>query len=102
MPQDHWLPGFNYNVEAWDAAGMHYETLAICRQLTYARAVFKVAVERSPPAGSRSAAPRSLAAVHAQNAPAELGAREPSEQRDWIQPGGGAGRMERCCLLVHS
>jgi len=28
---DHWLPGFNFNVEEWDAKGLHYETLAICR-----------------------------------------------------------------------
>jgi hypothetical protein len=33
MPQDHWLPGFNFNVEDWDAKGLHYETLAICRSL---------------------------------------------------------------------
>jgi hypothetical protein len=37
MAQDHCLYGFNYNVEAWDAAGLHYETLAICRQFAYAR-----------------------------------------------------------------
>jgi hypothetical protein len=33
MPQDHWLPGFNFNVEEWDAKGQTYETLAICRTL---------------------------------------------------------------------
>jgi hypothetical protein len=33
MPQDHWLPGFNFNVEEWDAKGQTYETLAICRSL---------------------------------------------------------------------
>jgi hypothetical protein len=27
---DHWLPGFNFNVEEW-FDGDHYETLAICR-----------------------------------------------------------------------
>jgi hypothetical protein len=32
--ENHWLPGFNFNVEEWDAKGLHYETLAICR---YAR-----------------------------------------------------------------
>jgi hypothetical protein len=32
MPQDHWLPGFNFNVEEW-FEGDHYETLAICRSL---------------------------------------------------------------------
>jgi hypothetical protein len=48
MAQDHWLHGFNYNVEEWDADGLHYETLAICGQLAHARAVFKVAVEEKP------------------------------------------------------
>jgi hypothetical protein len=33
MPQDHWLPAFNFNVEEWDAKGQTYETLAICRTL---------------------------------------------------------------------
>jgi len=32
MPHDHWLPGFNFNVEEW-FEGDHYETLAICRGL---------------------------------------------------------------------
>jgi len=27
-PAVHWLPGFNFNVEEWDAKGLHYETLA--------------------------------------------------------------------------
>jgi len=48
MAEDHWLHGFNYNVEAWDADGLHYETLAICRQLAYAREVFRVAIEEKP------------------------------------------------------
>jgi hypothetical protein len=48
MAQDHWLHGFNYNVEEWDAEGLHYETLAICRQLAFARAMFKVAIEEKP------------------------------------------------------
>ncbi len=48
MAQDHWLHGFNYNVEAWDADGLHNETLAICRQLAYARAVFKQAIAEKP------------------------------------------------------
>jgi len=39
-PPDHWLPGFNFNVEEWDAQGLHYETLAICRSLALARAAF--------------------------------------------------------------
>jgi hypothetical protein len=37
--EDHWLPGFNFNVEEWDAEGLSYETLAICRTLALARAV---------------------------------------------------------------
>lgn len=27
--QDHWLPGFNSDVEEWDAKGLTYETQAI-------------------------------------------------------------------------
>jgi hypothetical protein len=34
--EDHWLPGFNFNVEEWDDKGLHYETLAICRQAAVA------------------------------------------------------------------
>jgi hypothetical protein len=47
-PQDHWLPGFNFNVEEWDAKGQNYETLAICRSLAHARAVFDVAIVEKP------------------------------------------------------
>jgi hypothetical protein len=46
--QDHWLPGFNFNVEEWDAEGLHYETLAICRSLALARAAFAAAVAEKP------------------------------------------------------
>jgi len=45
---DHWLPSFNFNVEEWDAEGLHYETQAICRTLVTARAAFEVAVEEKP------------------------------------------------------
>ena len=45
MPQDHWLPGFNFNVEEWDTEGLHYETRAICCSLALTRAALKVAVE---------------------------------------------------------
>ena len=48
MTQDHWLHGFNYNVEAGDADGLHYETLAICRSLAVARAAFKEAIAEKP------------------------------------------------------
>jgi hypothetical protein len=46
--EDHWLPGFNFNVEEWDAKGQTYETLAICRTLTLARAAFEVAIKERP------------------------------------------------------
>jgi len=42
--EDHWLPGFNFNVEEWDAEGLHYETRAICRSLTFAHAAFAAAI----------------------------------------------------------
>jgi hypothetical protein len=48
MPQDHWLPGFNFNVEEWDAKGQTYETLAIRRTLALARAAFEVAIKEKP------------------------------------------------------
>jgi hypothetical protein len=38
--QDHWLPGFNFNIEEW-FEGDHYETLAIFRTLALARAAFR-------------------------------------------------------------
>ena len=38
--ENHWLPGFNFNVEEWDAKGETYETLAICRSLALAGAAF--------------------------------------------------------------
>jgi hypothetical protein len=41
--QDHWLPGFNFNVEEW-FEGDRYETLAICHTLALARAAFEVAI----------------------------------------------------------
>jgi hypothetical protein len=44
MPQDHWLPGFNFNVEEWDAKGPSYETLTICRTLELTRAAFAAAI----------------------------------------------------------
>ena len=45
---DHWLPGFNFNVEEWDTEGLHYETLAICRSLTTARAAIAIAIAEKP------------------------------------------------------
>jgi hypothetical protein len=51
MPPDHWLPGFNFNVEEWPASGYNYETLAICRTLALARAAFDAAVAEKPNGG---------------------------------------------------
>jgi hypothetical protein len=45
---DDWLPGFNFNVEEWDAEGLHYETLAICRSLALARTVLAAAIAEKP------------------------------------------------------
>jgi hypothetical protein len=44
---DHWLPGFNLNVEEW-FDGDRYETLAICRTLALAQGAFKVAIAEKP------------------------------------------------------
>jgi len=47
--ENHWLPGFNFNVEEWDATGQNYATLAICRLLELvARAVFAAAIAEKP------------------------------------------------------
>jgi hypothetical protein len=46
-PPDHWLPGFNFNVEEW-FEGDRYETLAICGTLVLAYAAFEVAVKGKP------------------------------------------------------
>jgi hypothetical protein len=43
----HWLPGFNFNVEEW-FEGDRCETLAVCRMLELARAVFAAAVAEKP------------------------------------------------------
>jgi hypothetical protein len=45
--EDHWLPGFNFNVEEW-FEGDQYETLAICRTFAFARAVFEAAIVEKP------------------------------------------------------
>jgi hypothetical protein len=51
MPQDHWLHGFNFNVEEWGDCD-RYETLAICRTLALARAAFTEAIAEEPSGGS--------------------------------------------------
>jgi hypothetical protein len=48
MPQDFWLLGFNFNVEEWDAKGLTYERLAICRTLALARAALTAAIAEKP------------------------------------------------------
>jgi hypothetical protein len=45
--ENHWLPGFNFNVEEW-FEGDRYETLAICRTLEPARVAFAAAVAEKP------------------------------------------------------
>jgi hypothetical protein len=45
--ENHWLPGFNFNVEEW-FEGDQYETLAICRSLDLARAAFNAAIAEKP------------------------------------------------------
>ena len=52
MPPDHWLPGFNFNVEEWDAKGLYDQTLAICRSLAPDRAVFSAAIAEEPATAS--------------------------------------------------
>jgi hypothetical protein len=47
--ENHWLLGFNFNVEEW-FEGDRYETLAICRSLELARAAFAYAVAEKPAA----------------------------------------------------
>lgn len=49
MADDHWLPGFNFNVEEWPKSG-GVETLAICRTLALAEAAFRAAVAAKPAA----------------------------------------------------
>ena len=46
--ENHWLPGFNFNVEEWDARGDTYETLAMCCSLAAARGAFEVAIAENP------------------------------------------------------
>ena len=41
-------PEFNFNVEEWDAQGLHYETLADCATLELARVVFAAAIAKKP------------------------------------------------------
>jgi hypothetical protein len=45
--ENHWPPGFNFNVEEWYEDD-RYETLAICRSLGLARAAFAAAIAEKP------------------------------------------------------
>jgi hypothetical protein len=47
--EDHWLPGFSFNVEEW-FEGDRYETLAICRSLELACTVFNFTIAEKPAA----------------------------------------------------
>jgi hypothetical protein len=47
VPQDHWLPGFNFTVEEW-FEGDRYETLAVCVTLELARVVIETAIAKKP------------------------------------------------------
>jgi hypothetical protein len=49
--ENHWLPGFNFNVEERNAEGLHYETMAICCSLELTRAVFVAPSRSSCPFG---------------------------------------------------
>jgi len=54
MPQDRRLPGSNFNVEEWDAKGLTYETLAICRTLSlgHKHVIPRLEAERHSPSFS--------------------------------------------------
>jgi hypothetical protein len=55
MPQDHWLPGFNFNIEEWDAKWLTYETLA-----TAAHSKLWSGVVPRPERGAGAASTRSI------------------------------------------
>jgi hypothetical protein len=46
-PQDHWLRCF-FNIEEWDAAGLTYETLAICRNARPGPLRVRIAIAEKP------------------------------------------------------
>lgn len=46
---EHWLPGFNFNVEEWTEGGKDIErTIAICSTVWAANAVFNAAIREKP------------------------------------------------------
>jgi hypothetical protein len=46
--KDYRQPEFNFTVEAWDAEGLSYETLATCCTVELARVVFAAAIAKKP------------------------------------------------------
>ena len=69
MPQDHSLPGFNFNVEEWDD-----KAFAVCRTLALARGAFAVATaserrncSKTSSRRARSVASETLTAIRRQN-----------------------------------
>jgi hypothetical protein len=59
--QDHWLPGFNFNVEEWDAKGAKLRNagnLPLARtSLSLARAAFAAAIAEKPAGDARRHVP---------------------------------------------
>jgi hypothetical protein len=88
-PPDHWLPGFNFNVEEWDAAGLHYETLAICRSLAAARTAFAAAIEEKPASSSERQIASLLILLRSVDAPL-------TEQRISLCASAGEPRLLGC------
>jgi hypothetical protein len=50
--ENHWLPGFNFNVEEWDAKGRPTKHWRSAHSLGLARAAFKVAIAEKPAGGA--------------------------------------------------
>jgi hypothetical protein len=50
MPQDHWLPGFNFNVEEW-FEGDHYDKRSAAHS-NWPAPCSRLQSPRSPPTGS--------------------------------------------------
>jgi hypothetical protein len=45
---NHWLPGFNFNVEEWDAKGLHYERWRSAARSPSAAPCSSAAVDEKP------------------------------------------------------
>jgi hypothetical protein len=97
MPQDHWLPGFNFNVEEW-FEGDHYETLAICRSLELARAAI---------AAANAARARRAAFSHREHLPAKVRTfidtlAKNFRQTDWGREGEWPGDPIKQAIVANS